>query len=128
MKGLILAGIFGMMYAFSPDPGRDPARLRMAHVDPGAATLGFALSPDSKSLATTDNLGRVVLTTIRGGPDIAHYQDFRLDLAWGLTYSPDGRFLAFGGAESDIVIVDLAPEGVRRSLHTSMRQIRSLAF
>ncbi len=49
-------------------------------------------------------------------------------LAKGVAFSPDGRFLALGGVEPDLVIFDLVSGGLRRLRDPPSRQTQALAF
>jgi WD40 repeat protein len=128
LKCLIPIGIFGLAWVSTRESSRDPIQMRWAQGKPGVVMLGFAFSPDGKTIATTDNDGRVALRDTEGGSGIRRFLDVHLDLAWGVAFSPDGRFLAVGGVEPGVVIFDLTSDRVRHLLNTALCNTKALAF
>jgi WD40 repeat protein len=123
LKSLIPAWIFGLVWLSS----REPTRMQLTRGQPGVLTLGFALSADGKSVATTDSEGRVALREIQNGWGTERFLDYR-GLAKGVAFSPNGRFLALGGVEPDLFVFDLAHGGARRLRNASTHQTEALAF
>ena len=68
--------------------------------------LGFAIAPDSTTIASRDSDGRVAVRAIRTGWAIERYLDDH-GRAKGLAISPSGRYLAVGGCEPDVSLPTL---------------------
>jgi WD40 repeat protein len=99
--------------------------MRLIPGAPETMTLGLALSPDGKTIATTRSDGRLSLRNERGTECIL---DSRGGVWWGLAFSPDGRYLAVGRDEPGIAAFDLVEGGPGFILDLPLSQSRSLAF
>jgi hypothetical protein len=94
LMGLVAPAIIGLMALARDDPGREPPPTRLFPGEPGMMALGFALSPDGKTIATTRSDGRVSLR----GRGVERILDPRGWPSRGLAFLPDGRSLAGSGS------------------------------
>jgi WD40 repeat protein len=84
---------------------------RQVHSESQAPITRFAFGPDSQSLATTDDAGRVKIWQAdavggwytRGALEVHGY-------VLAVAFAPDGRCLAVGYRESDMALWELKPE------------------
>lgn len=106
LTALLALGVIGLVGLIDDDPGPDTAPTRLLAGEPGLCTIGFALSPDGRTVATARNDGRLAIRDIRDECGIARIVDRQRGPAPGLDFSPDGRFLALGRNEPGILLVD----------------------
>jgi WD40 repeat protein len=125
--GLIAVGFIVLMWLSSDDSSRDPIPMRLAQGQDGVMTLGFAFSPDGKTIATIDSGGRVAIWENQDDWRISRFLDFG-GSAWCAAFSPDGRFLAVGGAQLDILVFDIPSGKVARALHSPTGRTKALAY
>ena len=128
LTGLVVLGMFGLAVHLSEELAPAPTRMRLVPGEPGTLTLGFALSPDGATIATTSNDGRLSLRDVRDVRVAERVLDHRRGLALGLAFSPDGRSLALGREGSGIRIFDLARGGSRLRLDLPISRTRNLVF
>jgi WD40 repeat protein len=124
---LIAVGILVVVWLSSDDSTRGRIQTRRVRGETGVMTLGFAFSPDGKTIATVDTAGRVA---IWDGPDdwrISRFLDYD-GIAWSLAFSADGRLLAVGGAEPDILVFNLISAGDHHVLDSPAGQTKALTF
>src|SRR5262249_50461769 len=125
--GLLLLGLIVVPWLPLCEPKRDatPAR-RVGEVrDP--AILAFAFGPDSKTIATLQFDGRVALRAAVGGASPHTFLDLG-GFALALAFAPDGRSLAVGGVEPDILLYDVAAGETGHPLGMPIRFVNNLAF
>jgi WD40 repeat protein len=123
---LIVAGIMVLAWFSSDDSSQEPIRMRLARGEAGVMTLGFACSPDGKTVATVDTTGRVAIWNQEDDWQISRFLDYDRK-AWSAAFSPDGRLLAVG-ADSEILVYDLLSDRAVRSLNSPAGQTKTLAF
>jgi WD40 repeat protein len=97
-----------------------------------------ALSPEGRWLAYTDQEKGIVVVNARSGRELGraltgvYYQTpaARDDLRDVLAFSPDGKTVAWSGAESsaDVILIEARTHQVRRRLHGDTRPVGLLAF
>jgi WD40 repeat protein len=103
--GSIVVAIVVLVWFSSDDSSTDPIPMRFAHGEAGVMTLRSSFSPDGKTIATIDTAGRVALWDNEDDWRINRFLDCA-GHAWSAAFSPDGRFLAVGSAEPDILVFD----------------------
>src|SRR5262249_19397763 len=87
----------------------------------------FAFAPDSQTIATIQTDGRAALRGAAGGAGAPSFLDHR-GFARALACAPDGRSLAVGGLEPDILLYDARAGGAGRPLGMPIREVHRLAF
>ncbi len=125
LAGMIVLAIVGLVAHLGDDPDRRLPPMRRIPGEPGTTTVGFAISPDGQTIATTRSDRRLSLRVIRG---IARILDFPGYPSGGLAFSPDGRFLAMGRKEPGIPIFDIDSGRPPIILDAPIAQSRALAF
>ena len=71
-------------------------------------TMSLAISPDGKTMASCDSHGLVMLRDMLDWQSVRTYTySEKGHSVWSLSFSPDGRYLAIGGTEPGIVLLDL---------------------
>ena len=125
--GSIVVAIVILVWLSSDDSSTDPIPMRFAHGETGVMTLRISFSPDGKTIATVDSAGASGARDNEDDWRINRFLDFVGD-AWSVAFSPDGRFLAVGGAEPDILVFDLPFGDSPRVLETPTGKTKALAF
>ncbi len=124
---LLLAAAIVLPSLPSGDPIPDGLPMLRYRVGSGAIIWRFALSPDGQNIATTDEMGRLRLRPVGQAKGIERYLDVS-GQAQAMAFSPDGRFLAVGRVEPDVLLFDLRKNNKQRSLGIPIRDIRHLRF
>jgi WD40 repeat protein len=128
LKGLIALGLVGLVGLSAHESGPEPARMRLVLGGAGPTAIGFALSPDGRTIATTHSHGRWSLRDLRDerGTErlVGHYRG----PAWAPAFSPDGRRLVLGRGELGVLLLDLAAGGHPVPLDLPRSAVRALAF
>src|SRR5262249_28075181 len=75
-----------------------------------SAILTFAFAPHGEAIATIQLDGRVALRDAAGGVSAPSFLDHR-GFAQALAFAPDGRSLAVGDIEADILLYNLGSGG-----------------
>src|SRR5262249_11824184 len=104
--GLLLLGLIVLPWLplFGPPRHAKPARrIRGAGYAP---ILAFAFAPDGATIASIQCDGRVALRDTAGGVNGPSFLDHGRH-ARALAFAPDGRSLAVGGDESDVLLYDV---------------------
>ena len=96
LMGVVVLVLIGLLGFSSDDPDLASSRMRLVPGEPGVLTLGFALSPDGRTMATTRSDGRWSLRDVRDIWGIERLSDHR-GSTWGVAFSPDGRSLGWEG-------------------------------
>src|SRR5262249_24489724 len=102
-----------------PDDARPARRIRGVG-DPAIVTFAFA--PDGPTIAPRQTDGRVALRGAAGGAGGHSFVNHR-GFAQALAFSPDGRWLAVGGAEPDIVLYDLRSGAAGQPVGMPIREV-----
>ena len=89
------------------NPHPMPEDWRPGHSPPAA--LAVALSPDSKTLATSDGDAKVRLWDTATGLQKGEVKGLKIDVA-ALALSPDGKTLAVAGDDGTVLLCDLSPK------------------
>src|SRR5262249_31749130 len=100
--GLLLLGLIVLPWLPLIGPPRPTKPTRRIPGVGDAAILAFAFAPDGATIATIQSDGRVALRDTAGGvngPSVLDHSGH----ARALAFSPDGRSLAVGGDEPDIL-------------------------
>ena len=92
----------------------DRARTPPPHGGQNTRILGMAFSPDGKTIAASRDDQSVILRNLVRRETVARQIACPID-AFVLTFSPDGRFLALGGTQPDILLCDLRLNGAALS-------------
>jgi WD40 repeat protein len=108
-------------------PAADDVPVQLARGDPGVEAFAFAFSPVDRTIATAQVDGPIALRDATGGWSIRRFLHDRRR-AGAVTFSPDGRFLALGGVEPDVLLCDVGTEGPARPLKIPVRDVKALAF
>jgi WD40 repeat protein len=125
LTGLIALTVIGLIAHSSNNPGRQYPPNWLVPGAPETMTIGFALSPDGKTIATTRSDDRLSLRHDRG-PE--QFLDHHGRVSWGLAFSPDGAFLAVARDEPGIPIFDRGSGGSLMILNTPLSGSRILAY
>jgi WD40 repeat protein len=105
---LLVSGVvlFAIANLSAPDPVPAVAPSRVARGELGVQIMSFAISAGSAQIATSDTVGRVTLRTPDRGWHIERPLDFP-GYARTVALSPDGKWLAAVGFQSEISLWDL---------------------
>jgi Tol biopolymer transport system component len=95
--------------------------------DSGVPIRHVAFRPDGQSIAAIDHLGRVRIRPAVDGGGIERDLDVH-GLATAMTFSPDGRRLAIGRDEPDVVLFDLNGGSPERLPGIPVRRTSDLRF
>jgi WD40 repeat protein len=126
---LVGAALIGVVSFSNLDSGPAPPRLRLVRGDGDrrAQTVALAFSPTGTLIATTHSDGRVALRSPIEGGRVPQFLGDR-GHAWAVAFAPDGRSLALGGFESDVILCDLAATGAERPMGMAIEQTKALVF
>ncbi len=123
--GLIIAAVLGLAWLSEAEPPPNNVRGQLLPGEPGAGNVSIAVSPDGKRIATTDFNGHLALWHTDDGwwseKLIAHG-----GYANTTVFSPDGRFLAGGGAR--LGLWELGLSGARKIARLPVAEVQALAF
>ncbi len=106
LLAVIAVALITLAALLSREPAPNFAPTRIAQGEVGAQILGFAFSPKTAQIATTDAAGIVTLRDPDSGWQIDRCLDFP-GFARALAFSPDGRFLAAGGIAPAVCLWDM---------------------
>ena len=95
--------------------------------DRGCPRPGVCVRPRWRPIATIQWGGHVALRDTAGGPGAPLFLDHG-GHARGLAFSPDGRSLAVGGDEPDILLYDVKAGGAGHPLGMPIRWVKGLGF
>ena len=125
--GLLLLGLIVLPWLplFGPPRHAKPTR-RIPGVG-DAPILTFAFAPAGATIATIQTDGRGALRDALGGMSDHSFLDYP-GLALALAFAPDGRSLAVGGDESDILLYDVGAGGPGHPLGMPIRDVKTLAI
>ncbi len=127
MMWLLSIIVVAPIWLVDEGPGRADPALRLAQGDPNTQIIAFAFSPDGTTIATSQRDRRVTLRDVADGWSIKSDLGQRGNFG-GLAFSHDGRYLALGGTEPDITLLDLWCPGTERRLGIPICRVRALAF
>jgi WD40 repeat protein len=125
--GMILLGLLVLPWLPILGPPCDATPKKQARGIGDVRVLAFAFAAEGETIATIQMDGRVALRDAAGDRSRPSFLDDR-GHAWALASSPDGRTLAVGGREPDILLYDARMGGVGHPLGIPIRWARGLAF
>jgi tricorn protease-like protein len=125
--GLLVLGILVLPWLPIFDHRLESPPMHRVRGDSGVSIRRFALSSDGQSVATIDDEGRVRLRPAVDGGSILRALDVR-GFGMAVAFSPDGRHLAIGRDEPDVVLIDLDGSGRERLLGIPVRRTMDLRF
>ena len=122
-------GVIGLALVCLVDlGGADPQPpLRRVRGDEGVVATSLTFSPDGSRIVTTDLRGGVVLREATNGWEAGEFLDFP-GIARTTAFSPDGRFLAAGGAARNVRLWELAADRAPTGRELPIRGSKALAF
>ena len=121
--GLLLLGLIVLPWLPISGTPRDPAPARRVRGVGDTAILTFAFAPVGATIASIQTDGRVAVRDAAGGHGAHSFLDHR-GFAQALAFAPDGRSLALGGIEPDILLYDVGTGGEARPLGIPIRSVR----
>ena len=127
LAGTVLAGVLTISWFISWKEIDDRHPLTRTQECPTAQILGLAFSPDGKAIAASRFHESVVLRKVASRESITRLIACPID-AFVVVFSPDGRYLALGGTQADVMLCDLKRNGAALPLGIPVHQISSLAF
>ena len=101
--------------------------MRLAQGQDGVMTLGFAFSPDGKTIATIDSGGRVAIWENQDDWRISRFLDFG-GSAWCAGLLARRPIPGSGWAQLDILVFDIPSGKVARALHSPTGRTKALAY
>jgi WD40 repeat protein len=128
LRGFVALGFIALVGLSGDDPGQESARPRLVPGRPDTMALGFALSPDGRTIATARSDGLWSLRGLREGHEIERLLGHRRGLAWTPAFSPDGRLLVLGKDELGTLVLDLSAGGAPIPLDLPLSAVKALAF
>jgi dipeptidyl aminopeptidase/acylaminoacyl peptidase len=123
--GLIVAAMLTAALFSDREPRRDNALRQVLPGEPGSGNLSLAVSPDGARIATTESRGHLALWHTDDG----WWSEERLRVggfAQTAVFSPDGRFLASGGA--CLALWELGSRGANQFRRLPVTGVQALAF
>jgi WD40 repeat protein len=125
---VVSAGI-AMAWIEGSDPAPRDVHMRLVQGAWRDLTISMAISPDGKTMASCDPHGLVMLRDMTDWQSVHTYTHSKKGRsAWSLAFSPDSQYLAVGGNESGIVLLDLQAGCKELRLSSPISKVRSLAF
>src|SRR5262245_4566106 len=103
--GLLMAAAAGLAWLPVPEAPPEDRPMRRARGHPGAIALHAAFSPDGRAIATSDEQGRVTLRPVAPGASAGRRVDVP-GFGRALAFSPDGKTLAIGRQEPDVLLCE----------------------
>ncbi len=124
---LMLTAVVGLPWLpILVEPPENQSMKRLPGVT-GSPLLRMAIAPNGQILATIDDRGCVALQPIEEGTDPGR----RLDVpgfARAIAFSPDGRTLAVGQTNADLLLIGTYPGVPTRTLGLPVQHVTQLAF
>ena len=108
--GLLFLALLVWPWLSTYGPASDPTPARRIRGAGDIAIQTLAFAPDGRTIATIQTDGRVALRRVTGDAGDPSFLDHR-GHAVGLAFSPDGRSLAVGGSERDVLMYDVGARG-----------------
>jgi WD40 repeat protein len=124
---LLLTAVIIPAWLPAIDPPPEGLPMRRARGDSAVPIRRFAFSPDGRTIATVDQRGRVRLRPAVEAWGIERDLDVR-GYGRAVAFSPDGRYLAVGRDEPDVVLCDLGRRGPARHLGIPVEKTSNLRF
>lgn len=110
-------------------PTDEVKALRPAHHAPGISPspiIRLAFAPDAQTIATVDDRERIELRRLDGSGSTIPIDG--VDHVKAIAFSPDGRYLAVGRRETDVVLLSLHPSVTLRKLNINVKETSDLTF
>jgi WD40 repeat protein len=124
--GLLLLVLIVLPWLPISGPSRDVTPAKRVRGVGDTAVVAFAFAPDGSTIATIQADGRVALRGAAGGG--AHSFLTHRGPALAMVFAPDGRSLAAGGIEPDVLLHDLGADAAVHPLGMPIRSVKGLAF
>ena len=126
---LVLAAGIAVAWIEESEPAPRDVPMRLVQGAQKDLTMSLAISPDGKTMASCDSHGLVMLRDMRDWQSVRTYTySERGRPAWSLSFSPDGQYLAIGGTEPGIVLLDLRAGCKELRVSAPITRVRALAF